>query len=950
MSIDSFDTGLGAFVRSMRLHDIAKPFFPGREKHAAAGFLLLSRAGKDTESLYALFHHEPNPSTALGLLASWRKANDGDEIPVWIALAPFIDRLAASGDPGAERDPKKGTGIYSFENPFSRLPEVSEIPSYGKSDKLEEDVSKALWNRFPEKFIEYESFKEVLGKVSADPSEAVSFFRKNAGGDQAVAEHWVENVMRGPIHLFFRERTYPTANDTSLGEHGRLCAALALVAGGNLVLGQHPLKRVWIKGPESARKLFVDDREVDQKGLASEVFTIRDFARNTGCILVRIAFTLVERLFTNAIRLDDVHGAVKTAEMLKEKFRKTFQARICSLIDPSLQGDDLEPLNDFPYDLVYLLPAGLSGRIRDAIDASYAEAADSVACKLKHSYDEDFHALFAKKLPLTDDLMIDGQDLSRRLSSLCPEPAMQAVSPDQIPMDGSGFGRFKKAYSNALREAYRKIWEDYPLRLDPGEAQSAWDSGRKHAGAEICDVCGMHPAFSGFYQFYEKAGAVEKELMEKVMYGHKEQDERLCCMCRCIRCLSHQTVQAGWLNNMMGPAGDKAVRKPVIPGGMKPPPAMPASVELDRKDPSIPVNMGACFVRIKNGRFNVYPAINAVADADSNVALIQLEPDSRIVRGELGWQRALDRLIDCEFHFKGIGEGLSAVHAAEGIHPGLAEMDPARFCNAYAAQCRRIREKSPECEAAAVYAFPHLARVLTRIRWIDQFFEQLPERIEGQVRVLTLEARYPRLVLLVPADSLTLALHILHRHAAGRLFSSTLYDFPPDMPGHWKDAWAHACLDALNVLLPRVLCGAVVVFKARQPFYHVLLSARQVVNFIIKEQSPGAGIHFGFTDLRGGLGALHESTPPPIVNLDFSELFRVISADHPSLSRRHVLALKDIQGAGIKPGSDYFKANLHLMRKRHHWPEELPEALSDKGLFNGLAFLKTVTKDQNTHE
>jgi hypothetical protein len=1030
-----FETGLGAFVRGMRLHDVAKPFFWGSEKHAAAGFMMLAQAKKCTEALYALFHHPGKLKIpdALSLLASWMnlKSDDKIELPMWVVLSSRIDQLAASSYTGADHDPKN-TGRYSFENPFSRLPELPgllkakksgsfeqmNISTTGNSDKLHDEVSKPLWNHEFGNIIPWDFINEsVVGKISSDPSESVKAFCCKIADDASIFLKWEKKnkeIHKSDAHAIFRERTYPTANDVALSEHERLAAALALVVGGNAILS----REYGIAHPELAVSFYTDTPPKD--GHLVDLETIMDwkvFVENTNCLVVRIAFAHAERLMMDSVRLDDVHGAARNADQMKIKFKKAFHEQICKLIEGSLKPEDLEPLNDFPFDLVYLLPGKLGEqKVKKAVEDAFNEAIKLHAKDLGERYKDDFRSLFAKGLPKEIEANLENQ-----LKSFCPDVAIQMIMAGDesrrcaeinLSEKEDEFQKFKKKYAGEMRQAYQSVWNDDPIRLSQDEALGVLKSAEQHAGGEICDVCGRHSAFSGFYQFYDDKNTdpKTKEFMEKVMYSHKEEPERICSLCMCHRTLSHGVVQEEWLKDMVWSDGNIVRQKRIKEGKMKPPPALLNSVILNDEDESIPTDMGACFVRVKNGIFQVYPTITAAADSDSNVALIQLEPDwVNCILDELKWDNTITefgvsggsefrkelfhKLSAClktackeseaglrstidnaKNHIMLHGEGPNKVIIEEldvvlkeldqsknygKIIEKLTEMadwvsclkdsDLGRFRDGYAAQCLHIDKESSKFFNAATHAFPHLARVLTRIEWINNFFSTLPQKfVEGHVRTLTLEAEYPRLVLLVPADSLAQTLCILHKHAARALFSSMLHDVPQQILKYWQKHWVNTCLKILGVVLPRVLCGAVVVFKARQPLYHVLSSARQVVKSLEKSERRG-GIHLGFTDLRGGMGALHESTFSPIVQTDFSGLYRVFDAVEPPLSRRHVYALNRIQQSAPASDSEFISANIHLMKKRYGWTDNVPETLIDKKLFQAVSFIKTVTKDNDAY-
>ncbi|MBW1936965.1 MAG: hypothetical protein JRI84_15725, partial [Deltaproteobacteria bacterium] len=168
-----FDDSLGGFIDGMRHHDLAKPFFLGGRIHAPAGFFLLTGGEETTAGLYALLHH----ANTIGLervakfLLDWHGLkNDGDclPVPVWVFLSPWLDQLAASTYSGATMDPRS-INIWSFQNPFSRLPRLEKVKTYRIQNLTE--VQKELWQEAGlDRVYSWDEMKEI-SKEFADNSK-----------------------------------------------------------------------------------------------------------------------------------------------------------------------------------------------------------------------------------------------------------------------------------------------------------------------------------------------------------------------------------------------------------------------------------------------------------------------------------------------------------------------------------------------------------------------------------------------------------------------------------------------------------------------------------------------------------------------------------------------------------------------------------------------------------
>jgi hypothetical protein len=100
--------------------------------------------------------------------------------------------------------------------------------------------------------------------------------------------------------------------------------------------------------------------------------------------------------------------------------------------------------------------------------------------------------------------------------------------------------------------------------------------------------------------------------------------------------------------------------------------------------------------------------------------------------------------------------------------------------------------------------------------------------------------------------------------------------------------------------------------------------------------------------LRGGIGALHESTATPAVNLDFPGLYIVLKA-YNYVPQRQMKLLERINQNFQDSDREFLNANIFLKEKSIGWPEHATRTLQQEALFSALSFMKTVTKDRDAY-
>ncbi|MBW1947044.1 MAG: hypothetical protein JRI33_03815 [Deltaproteobacteria bacterium] len=843
-----------------------------------------------------------------------------------------------------------------------------------------------------------------------------------------------------PARLF-SERTYPSPNDTALLEHGHLTAALALVVGGNIILKEESKKNQFnyvVKFIRKGEAIKINDLLVENFGWN---FYKNLVLKNLDARLVRISFRWYEHLFYEAVRLDDIHGVRNFLDTLQENrlmklFKESFHQKVGAFFGPHNDvSRALRPLNDFPFDLVYLLPGALGEEvIKTEVRNAYKQAVSTIAPELQQEYARDFNVV-KKQLA---GIVLNNSELFDQLLGFAPfcclgEIKIQAetsISPDEALLTA------KQSLAQQTLNAYTRLWQAEKISQSEGKAKL--DFIRQNSSldeSEFCEVCGLNDVFKEFYQKYEellRSDINAAKIMEKVIYSHKEEPEKLCRACFGRRLWSHGMVQEDWLEEMLE-AEEKndtvlvQLKTNVAP---PPPPKLIPRLEISKAS-ELPEDMGAAFVRWRNNRLQVYPTLAAAADIDGNLALIYLRPNwQHGIVAELhqcrptvdtlccifhilhAWNESYQKIQDAiqnwtdmirsgksgqligaknqclrllEYlndwpnnlfwhplhHLAVLVKKLASANEEKKVKAILSDLirswhdffsaysragdsDLERFEAALVAYVAGLTETDVQngFRDEALRARPHLARVLTRIRWIDEFFRNSPRILvdKGGIRTLTLEDAYPHLVVAVPATDLIRALRILHYSMTHNLFSSTLYGEEPPFPN--PSAYIEATsrrlreelsLELLRQILPPVLLGTVVIFKEKQPLYHVLASARKVIDHLESNFSQYPGFLLGLTDWRRCLGAMTEEQARDVLTINFCELYHILDIEN-QVSRRALTSLSQTARGDWGSFPELFEAMLAIKQTRQAWPDRVRETLGQKNLFDAMCFLKTAAK------
>jgi len=309
-------------------------------------------------------------------------------------------------------------------------------------------------------------------------------------------------------------------------------------------------------------------------------------------------------------------------------------------------------------------------------------------------------------------------------------------------------------------------------------------------------------------------------------------------------------------------------------------------------------------------------------------------------------------------------EPLLTQNTASLVSPLLVENDLEEFDIFYRKPLSEIDGRmDKQVQEQARVAEPHIARVFQRMEWIQRFYSQLPHDLEAAgIRVLPIQTRYPEPLYLVPADCLPVASHVLHKSLATRLFSSRLYNFLPQDGDNPEERTRTvvgrlATLLFLSRVLPKLLYGAVIVFKHKQPLYMVLEAARNMIEELDRlrlDREKGldwSGILFGFADLRGVISerGLVQTRPP------FGEMYQAIEiSQKPQVDRRSLLStmamlkgeepweVEKLPEEGELP--DIVGATLHLRGKRQRWDKETLGLLQKNRYFKPTVFLKRMAR------
>jgi hypothetical protein len=403
-------------------------------------------------------------------------------------------------------------------------------------------------------------------------------------------------------------------------EHGRLCENLALMVGANMLLNDN-------------NRAHFDPIPLDSViSWDKEAITKRVLPHING-LLVRISFDNLKNLYESAIRVDDMHGV---REFLGKPGQggKTLRAMYCEGIDAlvaEIIGDEsingkIRPLNDFPFELIYLLPNIDREKFQKRANALSFDIAKKTADELNNTFIDDF-----KKIPAIEGAQpvpsLDGQLLVELIKPFLPNVHIQPICPQ--PSD-IGLSEAKIEFSKVLTAGYQSVRQHAETK--PADCNFHIKSAmtRSSDAGSRCDVCGLNEPFTEFYAYYDRQANEGRDFLHKVMFDQKEEPERLCAFCLCLRVLSHGKNKLEWLSKLL--SYDDTARQvrisPTATGAFIPPSLKPAC----RIEPgsASTMDMEACFVRKKSRELEVYPTIGCVADQNSNVALLCLEAGAAV--------------------------------------------------------------------------------------------------------------------------------------------------------------------------------------------------------------------------------------------------------------------------------------------------------------------------------
>ncbi|MHA1757059.1 MAG: hypothetical protein ACTSVV_09830 [Promethearchaeota archaeon] len=619
---------LVGFLEGIKYHDIAKPFLLKSKLHSLLGFVLFKSKNKNSEALVCLCHHKNCCNDLLQIY--FNLSGSMNRLPAYLLLSNCIDRLAASTYAFLEREYQNLTEYgYSIQNPFSRLPiRIMDLDTKGeKIADLYSKCSSKLWeNANLHRICQLNEIKDKLNNIiqNQNYNELQELINNFQTSEKLINfENLLENE-NAPYRIF-PERTYPPVNDTPLYEHGRLSKFLALAIYFNLKNKSDSFLQLNIIFDNIDNNIYSGKR--GQK-LSQSVYKCveKKVIRNHQMFLLRISFSSIQNFFKNAFRLDDYHG-IKIFFNNPDGnrgylyiFKTNFHQKIAEALgDPSL-SNCIEPLNQFSFDLIYLLPQSIGRKkIKNIIEEAFNITVKILSEELIQTIRNDFE----HNQGISDIFKGKNHVLEKQLSYYFPRFKIIDVSLNNLP---NNFNDFKKAFSILLFKCYRKLWKNIPI--PPIYLSELFYEVQE---GEICDVCGRNVIFKEFFDFYEfKADEIEKKLMEKVLYSFRKEIDKICLLCLGFRILSHGFLEEKWLSNMVH-IDNSDGKVSIMPLEIDMPPKIIKHSQLEMSDYNIKngayVNLDACFVRWRNNKKEVFPSITAVADRDSNVALLWLIPN-----------------------------------------------------------------------------------------------------------------------------------------------------------------------------------------------------------------------------------------------------------------------------------------------------------------------------------
>jgi hypothetical protein len=884
--------GITQFVRGMAWHDLGKPFALGTMRHAPLGYWILRLAGYDREALVALAHGH---SSSKDTLTRYFRAG-GSSLPGILSLCNSLDRLAASTYSMQSKGLK--TDCHSMQNPFSRLPiPISGLLSrfvipYAKLQILE----KYLWRSLRTLPAEWQA------ALTQDTKEGVEASQQplSAPASLPAGKDTLKVIQRHMAN--YPERTYPSVNDTSLAQHCRLSGILAFVVYCNLEHAGATLLQ---------KHITYVNRDVQ--------FPVRDFAGvvrgHLDTHLVRVAFEGHRALYEGAVRVDDLYGTRELTDLTREAFK---QALAAELSVPDLAG--FLTISESQFDLFFLLPPAeepLERVIHNAYQAAIGRVTGQVADRLER----DFPQISGLRPQLRQQLSDIGYGLR--------------IVPVEVPEEAD-FNQFAARYGNNLLQAYgdsQKYVTFSPANL-PDEAN--WrDDAEALPAAEICDVCSNYPVLPPPDDLNDEDRQEWQRRRDYAAHIFRGEREQVCLSCVARRTLAHGKIAKQMdsiVHSMLEPAGPGRWRSMPPPDGPDLPPLLTSTIRLPHDDEMADANaFYARYQRTQDGvdrsALEIFPTTSYAADATGNVVLLALQPTEKALIECYAYDEALKDRIQ-----QAIGETLP---------------DGKLWQETFVSFYKKVEgdPKTAHLAESIRHVQPHLARVMERIQHIRAFYEDLYHHLAevpfqgfSRLRILPLDIDFPTLRLLLPADQLDKALQTLDRVMTESLFSAT---YPEDLA---RRKQSHQLLE---LLVPDLLHGAVVLFKHKFPLYLALEAERTLFHHLAmtdeRKESTGRpshsdwyGLRLAFTDLRGTLS----QAGPILAEATYTDMGTVLELARQA-DRRTVL----VQGETAQYISPELARALTMIRTTRTilTPSQAKE-LNRKEIFPPVLFLKQAIR------
>lgn len=560
-------TSLKNFIIGMRYHDIAKSLWFSAKDHTVKGYYILKNSSFDENvAINSLLHHEYYFDE--NFYNVYMK-NTQEELPFYITFSEYIDRLSSVAM-GTEPENISNYPI-SAQNPFSRLPVIfKEIPlkAIGNSESAE-PLSKLLKHKFTEEnnFVK-QLFEQLDSGLYNDlPNNLIDL---------------LDDYMK-----ISPQRSYPPDNDVSLYSHNVLAAIMAMILCCNIEKNSLNKDLLTIK---IGKPLFML-KKVDSSLINN---CLRE---NLNSKIVRINFTGLEELFSESKGINDFLGLQGMMLDLKKSFKKEFSSIFLKEIGFEITTENIpliDPLNEFPFDLIYLLP-------------------DVKKIDLKKIVLDNYRQIFYK---LINEIMSQQE--------ICPKDPVNipyiSIVDYGITIENviATTEDIIKSYSQKIVDAYKECIRKESLS---GIGLTEIIPQRDNLIFVPCTVCQRNKVVEEF-----------NNIKTSLPKGLCDEEEKLClfCITRRIKAYEYKKVTDEFLNMVTVEYRNSSE----ILFSLNNSDTLPPKAILKAKgEEGEQVDMGILFVRhkkgSKSGDTKVFPTLNYSADKDSNIALIEFYPDMK---------------------------------------------------------------------------------------------------------------------------------------------------------------------------------------------------------------------------------------------------------------------------------------------------------------------------------